>query len=488
MPTIQGKLNGNISGRVRFTPTHPFIDSSTTPETLIINAIEATFANSEFTINVPQSQSLQGGEAVTYKVEIEYLKGNTIYYKQDGTIWNAPVHQQPDGNWYTGATHTSESQLLDQVSKDEYLPLQNPFHAVIPDTTDMVDFTTLQGIPQLEPWLDIGIARLAELLTSVAKYRDRISSKLVIQGSYNAATTYEFGNVISFNGNGYVYSSNTPSANNPPPTTGNNAYWVMIAQKGEPGGTGAQIIGYNPTTWSGSSEAAARGDVVDAIQSIPNPDLSNYLTVAAGLPRNNPVMTGSAKRSVLNYPAPTEDLAQEIPTAQYVEQAIAQARISAIPKPIIFAKRASSITLGQNKKAKIIWNPRVIYDSTILDSNGIITIPEDGDYLFYLALKFVVIGNYQSNQGQQQFDCEGILYNQSSSADVGYICVERHNVGQATYVRYIQGMRYEPDISAGTQLIIQAGTYKIGTADYVISSSRVDSDAAHNYLLVWRVQ
>ncbi|MEL6462976.1 MAG: hypothetical protein AAFQ91_32970, partial [Cyanobacteria bacterium J06621_15] len=88
----------------------------------------------------------------------------------------------------------------------------------------------------------------------------------------------------------------TPSANNPPPTTGNNAYWVMIAQKGEPGGTGAQIIGYNPTTWSGSSEAAARGDVVDAIQSIPNPDLSNYLTVAAGLPRNNPVMTANLFR------------------------------------------------------------------------------------------------------------------------------------------------------------------------------------------------
>jgi|GEM_PF-3884819 hypothetical protein len=488
MVQITGKINGNITGLIRATPDHPFIDTTTNPDTLVLVAYEAAIASSTFTIILPQSQNIQNGEGITYKWELFETKTVTTFYLLDGTVYNGPTHLwATDGKYYTGSTHDTTSRLLDRVQQQSNVSLQDPFHAIAPDSPTPVDFTTLLGIPSQSPWFDIGLSRLAELLTTVATYRDRISSKFVIKGAYTANTIYQLGDVVSFNGNSYVWRNATPAQNLSPPLTGDNVNWLMIAAKGAAGGTGAQIVGYNATTWTGSSEAAARGDVKDAIASIPNPDLSNYLTIAAGLPRSNPVMTGTAKRSVLTFPVAGGEKSTEIPTAQYVEDAIAAlATSNKLPAPLIFARRSAAIALGQDNRQTVIWNPRVINAGNLLDANGIITIAETGAYLFFLSLQGSITGNYQSSQGQVQIRFRGILQNAGGAFDVGDFFTYTYGATQATFINKQSGFRFETGLSAGTTLRIDTITQAIG-ASSVISSSQIDASAANNYLIVWRV-
>jgi hypothetical protein len=488
MVQITGKISGNITGLVRATPDHPFIDNSTNPPTLVVSAYEATITSSTFTLTLPQTQNLQGvgSEGVTYKWELFETRSVISYYLLDGTTYIGPVHQwATDSKWYTGSVHDTTSRLLDRVVANQNIPIQDPFHAIAPDSATPVPFTSLIGIPSQFPWFDIGLSRLAELLTTVATYRDRISSKFAIRGAYAVNTIYSLNDIVSFNGNSYVWRSATPAQNQQPPTTGDNANWLMIAAKGATGGTGAQIVGYNATNWTGSSEAAARGDVRDAIASIPNPDLSNYLTVAAGLPRNNPVMTGAVKRPALAFPVAGGEKGTEVPTAQYVEDAIASLGTGKLPSPLIFAKRASVITLGQDVRSTVIWNPRVINQGAILDSNGIITIAEAGSYLFMVSLQATITGNYQSSQGQVQIRYRSILANVGTGIDAGDFFNYTYGATQATFTNKQQGFRLE-QLSAGTTLDIDVTTTAIG-ASSVISSSQIDGSAANNYLMVWRV-
>lgn len=484
MTTVAGKLNTNIDGRVTFTPDHAFIDSSTDPDTLVINPIVINFTGGEFTIAVPQSEALQGGEAITYRIRLESKDSKVTFFKQDGTIYNSPTHQHTDNNWYTGLTHTDDSQLLDRVEENEYKLIQNDFHAVVPDESN-VEFTELQGIPQLEPWLDIGVARLAELVTSVAKYRDRISSKLVVKGDYDANTQYELGHVISYNGNGYVYSAQSPSTGNTPPTTGNNSFWVMIAEKGSPGGTGAQIVGYNPSTWNNSSEAAARGDVTDAIESIPNPDLSNYLTTSQGLPRANPVMSGSAKRSALTYPLESSEKSTEIPTAQYVEDAIAAAGSGFLPKPLVWARRTTNQLVcsagSSNGDVAVAWDSVALGAAQV--SNGIISIPESGNYLIAVSLHM----RAQANSSQSGRDMMFRAYIQRDGSDVGELF---RNFGKAYYTGYEElqtfGLYYLHQLNALDAITVRANIRYYNATAFGADSS-ILGGLQRNYCLLWRV-
>ncbi len=343
MTVINGRLNSGISGVVRFTPDAPFVDFTTTPSTLVSLPIEAAIANGSFSITVPQSQrqSPTPGvvtEGITYAVLLLQTTSTYTFNFLDGTPYTGSTHLYTDGLYYTGSVHDATSRRCDRVTTNVNQPVQDAFHAVVPDSATAIDFTSLMAIPIQQPYLDISAYRLAETMTTVPLYRDRISAKFNIKGAYAINTFYVLNDIATFNGNSYVWRNATSQQNQQPPTTGDNANWLMMAAKGSPGGTGAAIVGYNAANWAGSSEAAARSDVKDAITSIPNPDLSTYLTIAAGLPRSNPVMSGSVKRGQLTFPVAPADRATEIPTAQYIEDAIAQLTIgNLLPAPLIFA-------------------------------------------------------------------------------------------------------------------------------------------------------
>lgn len=491
MVAIAGKVNQSITGTVRATPVSPFIDYSQSPTVLVSLPIEAAITNGSFTITVPQSQFLAPvitvvTEGIPYKWELFQTVSTFTFYFLDGSVYSGATHLYTDSIYYTGSVHDATSKRLDRVATTTSTAFQNPFYAIAPNSSTTVDFSTLIAISAEKPYLDISAYRISELLTTVSTYRDRISAKFNVRGNYATNTYYVLNDLVAYNGSSYLWINATSAQNVAPPASGSDSNWLQIAAKGAAGGTGAQIVGYS-SSWSGSSEAASRGDVYQGISSIPNPDLSNYLTVSAGLPRANAVMTGTSKRATLTYPVASADKATEIPTAQYVEDAIAALAVSnRLPTPLIFARRSSVLTLGQDVRSTVVWNPRVIYTDSLLNSSGVITIQDAGNYLFYLSLQASITGNYQSSQGQVQIRFRGILYNSGASVDAGDFFNYCYGATQATFQNKQQGFRLETGLSVGTTLTIDAAT-QVSGASSVISSSQIDGTQANNFFMMWRV-
>lgn len=62
-----------------------------------------------------------------------------------------------------------------------------------------------------------------------------ITGGLVPLGAYNAGTDYAVGDAVSYNGSSYVMYSNAGAGTLPTNTT----YWMLLADKGATGATGA---------------------------------------------------------------------------------------------------------------------------------------------------------------------------------------------------------------------------------------------------------
>jgi hypothetical protein len=491
MTTITGKINGSVNGIIRATPDHIFIDNSTNPKTLVMLPIEAAIANGSFTINVPQSQNLAGTpnvttEGITWYFEQFRTVTTSTFYFLDGIEYKGATHLwATDGLWYTGSVHVANSQRLDKVDRTENLAIASAkIHAVVPDVAS-IDFSALVGIPAEQPYLNISLYRIAELLTTIAVYRDRISSKFTPKGAYSAATAYVYGDLINYNGNSYVWVNSASLTGQTPPAT-NNANWFQIASKGAVGGTGAQIVGFSPITWQGSAEAAARGDVRDAIASVQPPDLSGYLTIVAGLPRNNAVMTGTSKRAALSFPVATAEKATEISTAQYVEDAIAALGVGLLPRPIVWTRRTSDQIVCNNGSSS--GNVRVAWDSTLLGSanmsGGIFTVPTAGNYLFYVNLNLQL----QPNSATEPTKSGARAYLSSLSVGEleGFFRTEKRLPYTVSSLFQGNGLVYLSSLSAATQIEVRANIYYSNGATAYSDPSEIIGGSQNN-LIIWRV-
>lgn len=496
MVTVSGKLNGSISGIVRATADHPFVDKSTNPYTLVSLPIEANITNGLFTIVVPQSQNLSDDpgiptEGITYLWELLRNITEITYYLLDGTKYEGATHLHTDTFYYTGSIHDTSSRRLDRISNSKQLLITEPFHAIAPDLAS-IDFTSLMGTSPQMPFFSIGLYGILDLLTTNPIYKNRISSKLIIEGSYSSSATYSEGSVVAYNGNSYVWRNPSSGVNQTPPMTGNDANWVMIAKKGEPGGTGAVIVGYNPTTWNNSSEAAARGDVEDAIASIGTIDVNQYLrkteaeglylTISAGAPKSNPTFTGTVKRSALTYPVAEAERPTEVPTAQYVEDAIASIGSGLFPKPIVYATISSHPSVDTN--APIIWDSAPINTGSPLSlSNGRFTPPETGSYIIGLMITLRAAAAYSANTKRMILR---ITFNRVSPSAIELGDFFKIDTGATTTSidRRQFGMRYHASLD-------KAHTYEtralFDAYDTSIISQSIVGGVGNNYLLIWRV-
>ena len=491
MVTITGKLNASVSGTVRATPDSPFVDTSTTPNTIVSQPIEAAITNGAFSITVPQSQNLSGQSGVTTE-GITYLwelfRNDTVitFYFLDGTPYTGLTHLHTDGIYYTGSVHDATSKRLDRVSTTVPVLLQDPIHAVAPNSGTSVDFASLVAITAQEPYLDISLYRLAELLTTVALYRDRISTKLNIRGAYNAATFYALGDLVGYNGNGYVYRNASSLAGQTPPLTGDNTSWVMIASKGAAGGTGAQIVGYSAAAWANSAEAAAREDVRAAIASVSNIDLSAYALKAEAAPRNNPTFTGSVKRGSLTYPVPTVDLATEVPTAEYIEAAINARGITGFASPLYWARRILQQDITRDTSTIIFWDNRVINANTGVGTDGRFTVPSTGNYLIFMTLLLELSGATSALGSRSQVSVLlGIDAGGGTINDQGNVIFENDpSVSGAARSRR-QGLMFT-SLDASTLYVFRALFQGAGlnSSGHSISPG---GGSTNNYFVLWKV-
>lgn len=428
MTTITGKLNvdSSFNGRVRFTPDTSFVDTTTTPDTLVVEPYTQDFTGDTFSIDVPQSQKLAGQatiltSGVTYKIELLKIDNTPIYTLLDGSVYTGPVIAEGT-IWYTGdyldpdVTKRTNTRLSRDVSTSERL-IQEPIHAIVPDSATPIEFTGLIGIPFTSNHEDIGFYRLADLLTDASlPYKDRISSKFQIKGTYSDTVTYTFGDIVYFDGSSWIYqaTANQTGVSPPPSTQAGNAAWTKLASRGESGGTGAQSTGFDAQTWQTQTNvAASRADVADAIASVTTAsvDLSNYYTKNETAPKNNPIFTGSVKRDSLNYASlpGTIDRTKEVPTIQLVEDAIGRSTSGAFPQPNLVLEQKFEQRVVLAGAARGSFDVRIAHDISRTDvlngwSNGQYTIPENGDYLFFLSARI------KHRLGAQSFGATHIVH------------------------------------------------------------------------------
>lgn len=495
MVVINGRINSTVPGIIRATPSHIFVDTSTNPATIINQPYQSNITNGSFSITIPQSQNLTGQpnvrtEGITYKFELLRSDTTIRYFLGNGNEYFGNVHQHTDTLWYTGTLpHDAVNQSrLDRVEKIEYTAFQDSIYAIAPDSNSAVDFSTLVAIPAQAPYLDISLYRLAEIITTNQIYKDRISSRFNYRGIYSSTISYVLNDVVSFNGNSYIWRNSSSLTGQTPPTTGSDANWLMLASKGDTGsGTTATIVGYNATTWTGSNQAAARGDVRDAIASIPNPDLSNYFTKSEALPRNNAVMTGTSKRSAVSYPIAEAEKDTEIPTIRYVENTVTGLAFTRLSSPIVFARRVTAQSVSLGTRTTILWDNRVINTGTVIDTNGNFTVPATANYLFYVKLSLTIVGLYAGNQTRGNIRC--ILT--SGATEIGDLFLDNFATVNDTWYLRREGWRFEANLTQGdvyqirylidSQSLGGSSTQGISSSGNAITGSNVN-----NQLLIWR--
>ena len=481
MTIVTGKFNSKFKGIVKATPSHIFFNQKETPPIIIALPIEANIIDGAFEIEIPQSQNLSLAntptEGITYKFELLKELIEERFYLADGNQFVGARNQDTTG-WWTGVTKTPESKKLDRVVTANMVTFQEAMYFVIPEKKS-VDLTELIGVPVQTPYLDITLYRLADLLTNNNLYREKISSKFVLKGTYKSTEVYNFNDVVSFNGSSYICISSTPITSVNPDSDINQTQWMVLAAKGNSGGTGAVIVGYDPNTWENNTEASARGDVSQAIEDIKKM-IPEKLDSSSLAPIQNPSFSGFVKRNVMTYPVSDQEKPTEIVTAQYVENALNDQKGS-FPKPFIFVRRVKTLPINKDTTTQIIWDNRV-EGLNFVQLNGNIIIPDDGNYLFFLKLILQIHGSFGANNQRTEYKATLFLNNSEKAI---FFQENTSSTAQVT-IQNREGWSYQRDLKKGA--IVQIRFFLTG--DGIFNSNHAISPGAdneNNYLLSWKI-
>ena len=483
MVAVRGKLNNGVDGVIVVSPDHPFLDTTQAPPVFVAAPIEEQIIAGSFVVEVYQSEAIggdgRGGEAVTYLWELFRTDTQVKYYFFNGQEYEGGVnYDQSTGEWYTGSVRTEDSVRVDRVETN-LRDLIISIHAICPNSAEIVEFADLVGINRQAPYMGISLIRLADLLTNDPVYRQRISSQLSFTGNYNGSTTYQPLDVVDYEGSSYVYVGLSPGTVPPPPTD----VWQLLAKKGDPGtGTSAEIVGYNPTAWTRSDQAAARGDVVDAIASIGDVDLSQYLKKTdSNAILTNTTFRGSMQRAPLNPPVQDND----VPTVKFVRDAIIQS-VSFLPRPMLSARRGTPYTLTKEISSTIQWNLERTYTpdqgnvNDFIDTSGNITIPQDGLYLLFVSLSFRIVGNFSTNSTRSII--QGRVF--SGSSEIARLFHADESSYAGTWYMQKQGFQLL-NFSQGDNLTIRAFASSSAITNVVVAYE--NTNRANNFFMIWRL-
>lgn len=506
MPTVYGSLNDtSLIGWIVVTPDHPFLDQST--NIIVTVPIEKLFDSGFFQVDVPQSQSTldpvtnEKGAEITYHWQIYKGEIVTVYRLPTGEVYEGDVFVE--GNrFYTGDPEdptTVELTVEDEVIKADLII---SLHAVCPDQEEDLNFGNLIGINYQTPYGDISLIRLAEYITTEPVYKNKLSAAFNFVGDFDPATNYLRNDLVDYQGNSFVWSPatgvNPPVGDTPTPivepepTT--SEYWQLVAAKGDQGadgdGANTQIIEYDPNTWANSTRSVAEGSVVNAINSIPAPEIPNVQGFA---PVDSPSFTGSPQRSpvLTTYPPPPNNN-REIPTTEYVQRAInsASGLLNLLPCPAFYARRIGRQGLTAGVRQIISWDNRVIHSGNtsqalIAASPNLkdLVIPESGYYLFFCSLFFKFVGSYATNSRRTVMEA-ALLVN---GFDRGKFFYADESSSALTWSYLRQGFRFQ-QLSQGE--IVTIGVTVRWRGDPAFSSASIaDGEGTDDddFILVWKV-
>lgn len=283
------------------------------------------------------------------------------------------------------------------------------FHAFVPNQAS-VDFSQLVPTGITKDTLDTAIARLARVLTSNQDFAETLRGGPNPKGAYSSSTYYRSGDFVTYGGSSWLYINANPAAGQTP-AVGNTAYWMLIAQKGDAGGTGGQDTAYDATGWSGATWAPTANAVRDIIETLARASqLATYAPLASPTFAGNPTRSSSPlagdRTSQLattqwvgnefaplaspvltgNPSAPTQaatDNSTRLATTAFVQNAYNQF----VSGSLLVADQTSDQTISTSygTLTQINWNTERT-DSNNLFSGGVYTVPATGWYRVSIAL------------------------------------------------------------------------------------------------------
>jgi hypothetical protein len=407
MTTIQGTLkdsgNQTINGRLRITLDGPLTNNAVVPNDLLVPEVyEYAIANGVINVTLKESAT----QNTTYRFEVLALSIEVNFFFLNGEPYLGPAHQHTDNKWYTGETHTSESvELLRQENEVERT--LSDFHAIVPNV-NTVEFAELVPTGITTDVLDTAIRRIAELLTSVVDYVEALRGGPRWKGGYDAATYYQKDDAVSYGGSSWMYINPDPAAGQTPSLI-NTDYWVQIAEKGDPGGTGGDDTPYDPVGWDSDPSAPSKNAVRDIIEAlarktevnakapIASPNFTGAPTAptqAAGtsnttlattafvdsnyIPKSNPTLSGI----VLAPTVATTDFSQRVATTEFVKNFALYSYFSA------YAATAQVIPDGSIPTTVIFGGVLSNQNSNYNAATGVYTAPVTGLYEFRVVIGF----------------------------------------------------------------------------------------------------
>lgn len=289
MTQLVGKLVNSggvaITGELIVTLDAPLVDTSTTPDQLYLAASRSfpITAGMLTGIDIVESQS----KNITYHFAVNRYETLTTYWLADGTQYAGPFILHTDSNYYTGTFYdAATSQRLGKVDTQNAVNVLD-FHAIVPNVAQ-VEFASLIPTRISTDSLPTTIRAIAELLTSDPDFIAALRGGPRFQGVYSASTYYQRDDSVTYGGSSWVWINSAPAANQTPSTT-NTAYWQILAQKGDAGGTGGNDTAYNATGWDGATDAPSRNAVRDLVEG----QLVKAATLANYAPLASPALTGT---------------------------------------------------------------------------------------------------------------------------------------------------------------------------------------------------
>lgn len=279
--TIKNSGGEALTGELEVTLDSALIDTSTTPDSVHLPQKKIfTVTNGAIALNLAQSETSN----LTYHFLFNTFNTEIAFYFQNGDLYTGPSHKHTDNLYYTGDTHTSESQLLSRVETQSPVPIFD-FRAIVPNVPE-VEFSALLPTGITTDVLDSSIRRLASLLTSNTDYVEALRGGPKFRGNYISTTYYQRDDAVAYNGASWIYLADKPVAGITPIET--STYWQKIAAKGDSGGSGGNDTAYDAATWDGQTDAPSRNAVRDIIE-----QLARVSQLAALAPLSSPSFTGT---------------------------------------------------------------------------------------------------------------------------------------------------------------------------------------------------
>lgn len=405
MVNIVGKILDSgktpIAGELIVTLDAPLVDISDNPDALHVLAPHSfSIVSGVLTgVDIAESQT----KNITYHFVVNAIAQQTDYYLPDGTQYTGPVVLQ-GGNYYTGTFYDSEtSQRVGQVLTDIRTPVLD-FHAIAPNQAT-VEFASLIPTGISRDTLPTTVRQVAEILTNDPDYVLAIRGGPRFKGIYSSATYYQRDDAVTYGGSSWIYINDTPKVNETPSLVNTN--WQILAQKGDPGGTGGNDTAYNATGWDGATDAPSRNAVRDIIEQLArttqlsayallnsptftgNPNTPTPLSTATG----TEIINASWARSLfalINSPnltgnpsAPTQSTTDEsgkLATTQYVKNKI-------FDGAAFCAQKTTDQTLSTGANVLNFNQELIDNKNAFTPSTSTFTAPGDGWYEFTLTCR-----------------------------------------------------------------------------------------------------